>query len=399
MKMQEETESSADKTTRYAGTPTSRAFGVWLRGVGFALAGLLLCPRPSGAAPFEDWPIKPHPHLAFASSFNDNVFISPIKQGDFSWLISPGILLEYGSPSQNYITLDYTAEIVRFYRLTSQDTDNHVVTFKTHFDLNRLTLDLTHNFRDRTDQNVEVGTRIQERQNVTSAQAEYRISSKTGVGLNYRQEFHEFFAAGQTDYDVYEIGGSFFYRAFSKTDFFGQFNYGRVDEQGGADQEYEEINLGVRGKLTSKITGTAKAGYQHRQFDSGIGDLNSFVASVGLQAALSARTTAELIVSRNVDPSITSAGNAYTATRVEASVRHRALGEKLTLIVGGVYEHDDYKLPARRDDIWEGKAGVSYSLTKWLEIGALYQHKRNDSSSGALSFNQNVGTIQASVRY
>ena len=99
-----------------------------------------------------------------------------------------------------------------------------------------------------------------------------------------------------------------------------------------------------------------------------------------------------------MDPSITSAGNAYTATRVEASVRHRALRDKLALIVGGVYEHDDYGQLGRRDDIWEGKAGVSYSLTKWFEIGALYQHKRNDSNSG-FSFNQNVGTIQASVRY
>jgi hypothetical protein len=407
--MQEETELSAGGRTCHAELPTlgespttiaRAASGVWSRRIGIAITGLLLSSRPSVADPFEDWPVKPHPHLSIASSFNDNVFISPTKQGDFSWLISPGILLEYGKASHNYITLDYTAQIERFYRLTSEDANNHLVAFRTHLGLDRLTLDLSHDFRDRTEDNVEVGGRVEERQNITHANAEYQISSKTAVGLHYRQEFHEFFAPGQINYDTYEVGGDFYYRAFSKTDLFGEVNYGWVNEQVGSDQEYWEINAGLRGRLTSKITGTVKGGYQHRKFDvSTIGDINSFVASVGLQAALTKRTTADLTVSRSVDPSITSAGDTFTATRVEATLRHRARAERLVLTLGGAYEHDDYGQLNRGDDVWEARAGVSYAFTRWFELGAFYRHTRDESSLSAFSFNQNVATIQASLHY
>jgi hypothetical protein len=364
-----------------------------------------LCPVVGAAE--EEWqigPVKPRPHLDVALTYDDNVLISPAnEQDDFSVTVSPGLQLVYGETGRNYVSLDYTAGLERFLRLTNQDADNHYVTFDSHLELNRLALGLNHAFRDITGPNIEVGTRVEERQNVSHLDAEYRLSEKTAVGLNYRQEFHEYTSTNLTDFSQLEVGGAFYYQVLPKTDLFGQFNYGWVEEDGGADASYQEANLGVRGQLTRKVTGTVKGGYQHRQFAGPIDSVDAFAAAVSLLAEFSERTAAELVLSRNINPSVTSPGNSYEATRVGLILRQKLWKEKITLALSGVYEHDDYDQlvfgTKRRDDFWDAGVEVSYEFTKWFQVGASYHHRENDSTLATVDFDQNLVRIHALIHY
>ncbi len=349
--------------------------------------------------------LVPRPHLDLSATYDDNVFISPSnKTNDLYFTISPGLRLEYGDPKRNWLAVDYTASIVRFMDLTSENTVNHTATFDAHVRFNKLSVAVTHVLQDVTGANVEVGDRIEQMQNVTDVSLEYQVSSKTSLGVNYHQQFREFDSPTQIDNQQYEAGAAFYYRLFSKTDVFGQFNYGWVNvETGNGDARYQEVNLGVRTTPASKIVGTAKAGYQHRDFENAIGSINSIVASVSLVDNFTDRTSVELIVSRSINPSVTSPGNAYTATRAGLSLRQKLWNRKILFSAGGAYEHDEFDQPVlgvdRSDDYWEASLGLDCDVTKWLQVGAAYRHRRNGSTLHSVSFDGNIATVHALVRF
>ncbi len=370
------------------------------------LAGILL--GPAGARAEGDSflkKIKPHPHLGFAVRYDDNVFLDPTgKTNDVSFLISPGLQLLYGDEERNFAALDYTLGIERFVDLDDQNAINHLLKFDTHVEAGHIILDLSHVFQDISGANVDVGSRVEEQRNITRAEAEYRISEKTGVGLNYRQEFHDYDATNLTDSALFEVGGSFFYRIQPKTDLLVQLNQGWIDEDStGADSDYQEVNLGVRGQITSKIDGTAKVGYRHHNFTAaGSDDADMVTAGITLEGKFTERTSAELEVTRTISPSASAAGNSYEVTHVGLILRQR-VGSKFTLIARGGYEHDDYDVLIfgvdRSDDYWELGCGVEYEATKWFRAGVHYRYAQNESTTPAVEFEQNVVIFEALFHY
>ncbi|MBM3860630.1 MAG: glycosyltransferase family 4 protein [Verrucomicrobia bacterium] len=137
-------------------------------------------------------PVDLHPHLDFISSYDDNVFLKrDNRQADFSFVTSPGLQLVYGQSERNFLALDYTASFERFLRLTSQDADNQFVKFNSHFELNRLTIGLAHRFQDVEGPNTQIGARLRSRDNITNIDLEYRLSSKTSIGIGYGQYLHD----------------------------------------------------------------------------------------------------------------------------------------------------------------------------------------------------------------
>jgi len=233
--------------------------------------------------------VNPHPHLDFDTVYDDNVNISPTnRQGDVSFVVRPGLELQIGDAGEtqesalgssfadgmlpfysgspatgegNYLTLDYTAAIERYVRLDQYNSDNQQVQLNTHYAFNRLTLQLASTFQDLTDNNVTAGGQTHEQSNTTTLNADYLVSSKTSLELNYHQELNHYLSGGQIDSQQYELGSTFDYHLSSKTDVFGQYSHGWDNVSEGADAMYNQVEVGISGKLTSKIFGTAKVGY------------------------------------------------------------------------------------------------------------------------------------------
>jgi hypothetical protein len=353
----------------------------------------------------DDWPVKLHPHLDFASTYNDNILISNTnKIGDFSFTVSPGLQLVYGSKDHNYLSLDYTAGIERFYRRTEFDAVNHYVTFNSVFNFSRLKLELDHIFKDETSENFDADTRLEQEQNLTDLKAEYSLNEYFSVGALYHMEFHHFPTPGQIDNELYEPGVALFYHLTPKTDLFGEFDYGWADVDEGENQQFETVNLGLRGKVTSKIKGQVEVGYENRDFSGTSPSVDTVVASGSLHGDFTPHTSADLLISRQISPSITNADSSVTSTRIDLTLNEKIYHEKFLVYVGGAYEHDQYggaasPATSRSDDIAEGRIGAKYFVTKWAELGVSYRYQFDRSTVSTITFDQNLVSIDALVHF
>ena len=365
------------------------------------LAVTLLPSQRSLATSMEDWPIKFHPHLDLAATYDDNILIAHNHElSDYYFTISPGLELVHGDVGHNYVSLDYTEGIERFLQHGSQDTENHYGTLKSTFDFNRLKLAVNDQFQIETSPNVQVGARVEEQRNLTDASAEYPVNNYFSLGLLYHQELHHFPTPEQIDYRLFQPGGAFYYHILPKTDVYGEFDYGWVDEQQGEDQRFWTASLGVRGKITSKITGRIGLGYEVRDYSGSTTNVETPVATVSLHGDFSRHTSADLIVQRQINPSVTLQDNSFTATRVEFIINQKIYREKFLVQVGGSYERDDYN-PAldRIDDVWQGRVGARYVATKWLDLGVSYRYQRDQSTVDTFSFGQNVVSVDGLLHF
>jgi len=355
-------------------------------------------------APLHIGPVDLHPHLDFVASYDDNVLLKHTDPaGDFSFTTSPGLQLACGQSEHSFIALDYTASFERFVRLTSQDANNQFVKLNAQFELHQLTIGVTHLFQDLKGPNSQIGARIRSLDNITHLDLEYRLSSKTSIGAGYGQYLHDYDLAGLYDSREYTPYVTLFYHMTPKADLFCRFAYGWVSVDGGPSATYQEGDIGIRGKLTSKISGAARVGYQHRSFSDNYGDMNSVVASVDLEALLTRRTTLTLGVSRGINPSPSVMNNSYESTRVDCKLTHRFPRQKVGVWIGGGYERDDYERPVagvdRVDDFFDTSVGVTWDATKWMQLSAEYLFWHNDSRLTELGFSRNLASIHARVHF
>lgn len=349
-------------------------------------------------------PVDLHPHLDFVASYDDNVLLqrdNPLD--DFCFTTSPGLQFLYGQSEHNFIALDYTASFERFVRLTGQDANNQFVKLNGQFEFHQLTLGVSHLFQDIKGPNTQIGARVQSLDNITHLDLEYRLSSKTSLGVGYGQYLHDYDLAGLYDSREYTPYATLFYHMTPKSDLFCRFAYGWVSVDGGPGATYQEVDIGIRGKLTKKISGSARVGYQHRSFDDEMNDVNSFVAAVDLEALLTRRMTLRLGVSRSINPSPSVMGNSYEATQVDCKLTYRFPRQKVGLWIGGTYERDDYENPVggidRVDDFYELSVGMTWDATKWMQLGAEYLFWHNDSRLTELGFSRNLASIHARVHF
>ena len=366
---------------------------------------LLFFSRSSRGNLLEDSPVKFHPHLDLQATYDDNILISSTnKLGDFSFMIRPGLQLVYGDLNRNYLSLDYTAGIEEFYRHTEFNAVNHYVTFGGKYNFSRLKLQIDHQFKDETSEDFEAGTRLQQEQNLTSASAEYNLSHYFSIGALYHQELHHFPTPGQIDNELYQPGVALYYHLSPKTDIFGEFDYGWAEVARGENQQSETGTLGLRGKITSKITGRIGVGYQNTDYSGSSPSVDTVSASVSLHGDFTRHTFADFVVERRINPSTTFTNNSVTTTRADLTVNQRIYKEKFLVYLGGAYQRDEYNQPVatgvtRTDDIWEGRAGVRYLMKKWLEFGASYRYQHNASTAPGVSFNQDVVSVDALLHF
>ena len=351
----------------------------------------------------QSQPFTPRLSLDVATRYTDNLLIDPTtKIKDFTEVISPEVGFLYGQSHRTYIGVDYKAEIERYFTYEKYDANNQYVTLDTQAQFDHGTVRLQQAFQDVTSPSYEVSGFSREQLPRTDVNGEYRLNSKTSAGLDYHQEFHDWLTAGRIGYRQFDVGGTFYYHLFPKTDLLGQFNQGWVQMDHGANAIYEELNIGFRGQLTSKITGTATIGYQHREFDSSsVPDWNEPVASIRLQAQLTERITAALTASRTINPSSTYPDRSYVVNNLDLNVNYR-LFRAVRLTVGGGY------LGARmsaanivenymREEL-TARVGMSYDLTKWVQIRTRYECTGRDYTITGNAM-ENAAILHVNIHY
>ena len=352
----------------------------------------------------QSQPFTPRLSLDVATRYTDNLLIDPTtKIKDFTEVISPEVGFLYGQSHRTYIGVDYKAEIERYFTYEKYDANNQYVTLDTQAQFDHATIKLNHSFQDVSLPSYEVSGFAREQLHATILNTEYRLNSKTSAGLDYHQEFNDWLTSKHISHRQFIVGGTLYYHLFPKTDLLGQFNQGWVQMDRGANAIYEELNVGFRGQLTSKITGIATIGYQHREFDtSSVPDWNEPVASIRLEAQLTERIFTVLKASRTINPSSDFLDYSYVVNNLNLTVNYRLL-RTVTLSFGGGYL--DAKSSAikiienyARESLG-ARVGVTYDLTKWVQLGANYGYISKAYYLELAPAVQNTASLHVKIHY
>jgi len=377
------------------------------------LAAVALTPAWASAIDLNAlWPdlglpgFKVSPFISQRVEYESNVFQAPSgAQDDVIFKTIPGFVLELPL-GRHKIDLGFSAEIVRYADLGSQDTEHYFVLGNILLAFpGGLRVNVKEDFARTSDPpGTELTGRLESTTNVLSPSVEYGFTRRYAVGLDYvwtTVNFDDDTGVEQLDRDEHTIGLTGFYRVQPKTDLLVNVAYGTKDFDTASDRDVDRYiaAVGVRGDLTSRLQSTLRVGYEVRDPDRGdIGAYRGVVVGGDLVYRPTARTRLTLVAERSVQESVFATNVAYLGNILTLAAEH-FLTPKLLLSARLIGGHGDYfekaqKVSGRFDwrEDWVGafSLGVEYQVQRWLALSGDYTHARRDSNFDNFDFKNDI---------
>lgn len=379
------------------------------RGLTAVMSTALLgaCTTVNGLAPEDvllfSWePVTIKPQIAVTETFNDNLFSQRGRStSDFITTFSPGVNFLLGRKSDNYVTLSYTLNQHLYADRNDLNSMEHLIELNSSIEKKRIGLRgidriqllsspvgsevklLEFENADQPAISVEGNIdRITFYDNYTLS---YSISEKTSVyiqGLHSAADYEK--GVRLLDYRTLSGTLGFGYRAFAKTQFFGEVYRGYTESEANiaapafADLTFIGGALGARGQFTPKITGQVRLGFESREFKTGAGGSDAPVVGLSLNYAYSEKTRLNLNYSRRQDVSVQYGEQSYTADIIGAQFTQAIGGKgKWRATLGGYYGSYDYDdTPGLRQqrsyDLYALNFNLAYQIQVWLSTSLGY---------------------------
>ena len=170
------------------------------------------------------------------------------------------------------------------------------------------------------------------------------------------------------------------------------------------DQTFEQANVRFGYAATSKISVSATAGAEFRQFEKTSGTDVNPVFTLAASYAPFDGTGFSLSGSRQTRNSASLAGQDYSETTINFSVTQRFLQRFFFGFAVG-YSNSDYFSAAsgvtasRNDDFFYITPSVDFNVTRYWTFGAYYVHREDNSSFAFFSFNDNQFGIRTKLTF
>ena len=378
-----------------------------MRTAHYSLAGLALTSvtavtalEPSDFLLFQKGPLVLKPQFQVSGTYDDNVTYREVdEESDFRTIISPGLTLQLGDTTFNYIELNYFYDRVEYLDLDELSTGQHRVALASRFEKRRFLLEGRDEFQDLASPlggGISVGgTKIQRYTWSDVYRLTYEISDKTAVYLQL-SHFSTDYESGFSLYDTLSFSGTvgFEYKAFSKTSFFGEVYSGITDNDGNLSTmpeyptaQYVGAFVGARGTFTEKLTGTLKGGYEYRWYHDTDDDLPAPVVEVSLLERFTENTAVNFSYARRVLESVEYVRSSYTTDTISASLlqsigsdgRLRARVDA-SYILAAYEENPAYIVGERKDQIVAAGLTITYDIKLWLRAFGSYNFEYLDSN-------------------
>jgi hypothetical protein len=375
---------------------------------------------PSSLFLIQKGPAVLKPQFQMSETFNDNVtFRNDDTQSDFITTISPGLALQLGAKDYNFLELSYFYDRLEYADLSALSTDQHRIGLVDHVSKSRLTLDGSDSIQFLS---TPLGGGISlggQRVDRTSFSDRYRLtyefSDKTALylqGLHTAYDYQDDLAL----YDQRTLTGmlGFQYRAFSRAYFFGETYYGQTDTEKNLAtlREYPTANfigffIGAHGDFTERLSGTVKAGYEHRYYDDEADSLDAPVVEISLDERFTDKTVLTLSYARSENESVQFVRSPYTTDSISARLRQEIGNEnRIHAILFGSYVSADYEGNAsfgvlqRQDDFLNAGLTFSYDIKLWLRAFGSYNFEYLESNAaGVLDYVVNRFTAGVELGY
>jgi hypothetical protein len=260
--------------------------------------------------------------------------------------------------------------------------------------------------------NEAVGENQQEifRQDTASASlvGEARITGKTGLSAGYAYSSTKYQLNGLADSKVSSFPLNVYYSVLPKLDVSLGYTPSKtttdLPNSPSSDEGYS--NVGFRGALTPKLSGTFSVGYRTREVEGS--PKEDFV---GFNGAFNYEITPKTGLSLNLSRDFST--GALGETLIGSNYALRLTAEPTTqwqVSAGLNYRTTDFGsqvfrtpvatiVTSREDKAWSGGFSVSYLFTSWLSASLDYQFNNVSSSIQSASFKDNVFGLQVGLRY
>ncbi len=378
---------------------------------------------------YHKGPFTARPQMSFSEVYNDNVFYQGSEQvRDFISILSPGMEFQLGKPEHNMLLLTYGLDELIYTENPDLNASQHTVKLKSQFETQRLRLDGEDRFQLLSSPLGGVVERVvgpdgvftPVRRNVERLTFDdgytlaYAAGEKATIylrGSHYSTDYRQTIAL----YDIETLTGTggFGYRAFPKTVVFGEVYYSRTttdpnDPRLVLNPRLDAIGgyFGLRGNFTSKLSGTAKVGWEQREFADGTGADGSPVVDLSLSQMFSEKQLLALTYSRMSTVSVQYNRQTYTADSV--GVRFTQLlggSRKWQVGVGATYSMYQYERTplstvATEYDLFRGSVSLGYQVQRWLSAVVGYDFERvTGNSSGVIDYTVNRATLRLAIGY
>jgi len=341
-----------------------------------------------------------------ALKYDDNIFLAKTGTKSSSiFEIAPGLELASGRASLVKGSISVNETVVRYFDVSSQNTELFNARCGGSYDDAKLSLKLDSGFQQLAQNTRDARLAgVISRRDVTNfaPNAEVSVSEKTIVGAGFSYDDTKYKNGGFADLTTYSIPLLAYYEVTPKLQSGFGYRY-RSNDVGGtsADSTENYFNLGARGEFTPKLQGSFTIGYNERKIKSTATTVAHNETGLGIESALNylytPKTTFRLSVDNGFDTAAT--GDSEKSFGLTGGV-HAALNEELS--VDGSLAYHQYKYLAvgnRKDDLYNGDLGLTYKYNAYLNFGASYTYTSNSSSLSSAEFNDNLFRFSVSVRY
>ncbi len=385
--------------------------------IGVALSGESHGMEASDVLVYDIGPLTLRPMLDLSETFNDNVlFRGKDLAADFVSSVSPGVKLQLGQRGANLISASYQHDEI-FYAQESQLNagQDHFGTSVRYLG-SRLSVD----GRDQIDSISSVlgggysslsGVLVDRVTVSDRYTVGYEITEKTRAYLAGNFGLTDWGKNGTTLFDSTSFGGTagFQIKAFSKTSFFGELYYGETAlEANNARKERPQADfiggfLGARGDFTDRLTGSAKVGYETRNF--GLQDTGAPVVEMEVSFHRTDRNVFTLSYQRSQEVSMDLTPHVYTADLATFGISQNiGAADKLRAQFGVTYGMNAFdpslNYPLRNDTYYRVGTVLTYNYKPWLATYASYDFNKFESDHPELiDYAQNRVTIGVKVGF
>ena len=366
----------------------------------------------------------------------DNLYSSSTKTSATSWMVTPGLLLEYGKDSALSATFSAKRTFVNFTdsALSDLEDSRDALSLGIRFaDGGPLSLSVDSSYRvtARNDDLLmqglggTLGATLARQANYSHAfRADYKLTEKLSIGLGFTNTYNHYLdptitgTAGNfayntntlTELNTKSIPLSFDYQAFEKlsfglalqhdvTDYSAAPYFSQATPTRPAITNKQLVKnfagLTSKGQLTEsgKLNANIRVGYSQYHYDSAANDSDLSYA-VSLNHVLTERLSHSLTLSRDVTAS---------STNTQMASKNYTYGMAYT-----ASEDLNFNLSATKSDVFASTSqvdtyiyslGADYKYSKHLTFQASYTMNDSTASVATSTYTSNAFTLSAAFRY
>ncbi|MGK0188018.1 MAG: hypothetical protein ACI9R3_003810 [Verrucomicrobiales bacterium] len=334
------------------------------------------------------------------ATWDDNIFISASdKESDTIISTSVKTGVKAGNFNDAYASrakVEYEPQAYVFIEHSEENSIDHDASFEVQYTANRLTGAASGSYRKTSGGNPDFGERVDAQVSDVELMIAYAFTART------RAELTGTFTDRRYDADYAfnsrELSGKLLadYEMSNKTHLAAGVSAGRLDVDGGGNQDFQRALLRLRSQITDKTTFDAEGGADFRQTEGG--DMTTPVLALALQTTPQSGTDLGLRLTQEIQPSGALGGQNYVRTGIEAFAAQRLTDRfKFTLDAG--YDRYSYESTAggtagtREDDFYIIRPGLRYQR-EHVHADLFYEYRKNTSSD---SFSYDVNRVGVSL--